>query len=98
MVELIVSAEFEKWQFKLRDMLAKHRIAARLARIAAGNFGDVKPVGSGVLELRIFYGPGYRVYLTKRRSEVVILLCGGDKSTQQKDIERAKLIALEYEE
>jgi putative addiction module killer protein len=97
-VELIVSAEFEKWQFKLRDMLAKQRIAARLARIAAGNFGDVKPVGSGVLELRIFYGPGYRVYLTKRRSEVVILLCGGDKSTQQKDIERAKLIALEYEE
>ena len=65
------------------------RIAARLRRVELGNFGDVKPVGSGVSELRIDYGPGYRVYLTQRGLEVVILLAGGDKRTQSKDIEAA---------
>lgn len=98
MVELIASAEFEKWRSKLRDIKAKQRIAARLARVALGNFGDAKPVGSGISELRIDYGPGYRVYLMQRGAEVVILLCAGDKTTQQRDIERAKEIALDYTE
>jgi len=98
MVELVASAEFTKWTGKLRDLEAKKRIAARLGRVAAGNFGDVKPVGSGISELRIPYGPGYRVYLMQRGAEIVILLCGGDKSTQQKDIERAKEIALDFKE
>jgi len=95
---LTASAEFEKWLSGLRDMEAKQRIAARLRRVALGNFGDAKPVGSGVSELRIPYGPGYRVYLMQRGAEVVILLCGGDKTTQQRDIERAKEIALDCKE
>jgi len=66
MIELISSAEFEKWIGKLQDGNAKDRIGARLRRVALGNFGDMKHVGSGVYELRIFYGPGYRVYLTRR--------------------------------
>jgi len=98
MIALIASAEFDKWIGKLRDRDAKQRIAARLARVTEGNFGDVKPVGSGISELRIDYGPGYRVYLLPRGAEVVILLCGGDKSTQEKDIERAKEIALDYKD
>ena len=73
----------------LRDRQGRARIAARLRRVELGNFGDVKPVGSGVSELRIDYGPGYRVYLTQRGLEVVILLAGGDKRTQSKDIEAA---------
>jgi putative addiction module killer protein len=97
-VELVASAEFEKWGSKLRDIEAKQRIAARLARVAAGNFGDAKPVGSGISELRIPYGPGYRLYLMQRGAEMVILLCGGDKTTQQRDIERAKEIAVDYRE
>ena len=77
----------------LRDRQGRARIAARLRRVELGNFGDVKPVGSGVSELRIDYGPGYRVYLTQRGLEVVILLAGGDKRTQSKDIEAATEMA-----
>ncbi len=80
---------FDRWYDGLRDRQGKARIAARLRRVELGNFGDVKPVGSGVSELRIDYGPGYRVYLTQRGLEVVILLAGGDKRTQSKDIEAA---------
>lgn len=80
---------FDHWYDGLRDRQGRARIAARLRRVELGNFGDVKPVGSGVSELRIDYGPGYRVYLTQRGLEVVILLAGGDKRTQSKDIEAA---------
>ena len=80
---------FDHWYDGLRDRQGRARIAARLRRVELGNFGDVKPVGSGVSELRIDYGPGYRVYLTQRGLEVVILLAGGDKRTQSKDNEAA---------
>ena len=80
---------FDRWYDGLRDRQGRARIAARLRRVELGNLGDVKPVGSGVSELRIDYGPGYRVYLTQRGLEVVILLAGGDKRTQSKDIEAA---------
>ena len=80
---------FDHWYGGLRDRQGRARIAARLRRVELGNFGDVKPVGSGVSELRIDCGPGYRVYLTQRGLEVVILLAGGDKRTQSKDIEAA---------
>ena len=80
---------FDHWYDGLRDRQGRARIAARLRRVELGNFGDVKPVGSGVSELRIDCGPGYRVYLIQRGLEVVILLAGGDKRTQSKDIEAA---------
>ncbi|WP_231936153.1 type II toxin-antitoxin system RelE/ParE family toxin [Bythopirellula polymerisocia] len=81
---------FSLWLEKLRDRRAQQRIDARLARIALGNFGDCKSVGDGVLELRIDYGPGYRFYLGRDGDEVVILLIGGDKQSQTKDISLAK--------
>jgi len=73
-------------------------IASRLDRLAFGNAGDVKPVGRGISELRIDYGPGYRVYFLRRAKDIVILLCGGDKSTQVKDIETAKRLAADWRE
>lgn len=79
----------------LRDVEAKARITVRIRRLSLGNFGDVKPVGSGVSELRIHHGPGYRIYLVRRGSKLVILLCGGDKSGQDRDIARAKELAKE---
>lgn len=78
------------WLASLRDLQAVNRIEARLARLAAGNFGDTRSVGEGVVELRIDWGPGYRVYFARLGATVVLLLCGGDKRTQDKDIERAK--------
>lgn len=83
------------WLENLRDLSAYDRIAARLARIVLGNFGDVKQVGNGIGELRFDFGPGYRVYFQRRGSVVVLLLCGGDKSSQAKDIKRAMQIAAE---
>ena len=74
------------------------RIAARIDRLALGNPGDVKPVGSGISELRIDYGPGYRVYFVQRGSAVVVILCGGDKKTQAADIKRAINIAADWKE
>ena len=79
-----------EWFEGLNDKQARARIDARMARIAGGNLGDVEPVGEGVLELRIDWGPGYRVYFSRRGNVIVLLLCGGDKRTQQKDIKRAK--------
>jgi putative addiction module killer protein len=81
---------FIEWLQGLRDKQARSRIQARLARVAVGNFGDIERVGEGVLELRIDWGPGYRVYFARTGKVIVLLLWGGDKSTQQKDIERAK--------
>lgn len=93
MVEIIKSRAFDKWMKGLRDRRAVIRIAARLDRLALGNAGDVKPVGNGISELRIDHGKGYRVYYMQKGSVLIVLLCGGDKSTQSKDIQRAKDLA-----
>ena len=98
MFEIRQTAVFASWLTGLRDERAKARIAERLHRFGAGNPGDIKSVGDGVTEMRIDYGPGYRVYYTRRGSVVVILLCGGDKRGQQRDIRRAKTLAAEIEE
>lgn len=81
---------FVDWLEALRDRQARARIDARLARAVGGNLGDVEPVGEGVMELRIDWGPGYRVYFARVGKVIVLLLCGGDKRMQQKDIKRAK--------
>jgi len=95
MVEVCQTEEFQNWFGQLRDLRAADRIVARIRRLTLGNLGDVKPVGEGVSELRIDYGPGYRLYFIQRGSEFILLLCGGDKNTQSKDIERAKKLAKE---
>ena len=84
---------FAEWFDDLRDRKAKSKIAARIARIELGVMGDVKPVGDGVSEARIAFGPGYRLYFTRRGNRLIILLVGGDKSTQQRDIAKAKEMA-----
>jgi len=84
---------FAQWLDELRDIRARARVQARIQRLAAGNPGDVKPVGEGVSEMRIDCGPGYRVYFTRRGNEVVILLAGGDKNTQDNDIKTAQGLA-----
>ena len=89
---------FVDWLDKLRDSRAKAGIIARLDRMEVGNFGDVRPVGGGVSELRIHYGPGYRVYFVRRGPVVVILLCGGDKKSQHADIAKAKMLARKLED
>jgi putative addiction module killer protein len=98
MVELKQTETFRKWRMKLKDERAHALIASRLDRLAFGNAGDVKPVGKGVSELRIDYGPGYRVYFQQRGSTIMVLLCGGDKRTQEHDIKRAKGLAAEWSE
>lgn len=98
MIEVRQTDRFAKWFIKLKDRRAKARIQARIDRIEIGNFGDVAPVGEGVSELRIHYGPGYRVYFVQRGSVVVILLSGGDKSSQNTDIVKAKEIARQLED
>lgn len=87
---------FLKWQRRLRDETAKAIIAGRLLRLANGLPGDASPVGGGVSELRIHVGPGYRVYFQQRGREIIVLLCGGDKATQSKDIRLAKALAVEW--
>jgi putative addiction module killer protein len=81
---------FETWLEKLRDKRAQARIVRRIRQVQAGTFGDCKPVGEGVLELRIDVGAGYRVYCARQGATLVLLLCGGDKSSQDRDIERAR--------
>lgn len=97
MIEIRQTAEFANWLAGLSDRAARARIAVRLDRLALGNAGDVKPVGGGISELRIAYGPGYRVYFVQRGEVLVVLLCGGDKSSQRKDISRARILAREWE-
>ena len=97
MKEIRRSSVYVKWLKKLRDSQAKARILARVRRLTEGNPGDVKPAGEGVSEMRIDYGPGYRVYYKDTGREIIILLCGGDKSTQQSDIDEAKKIARLYD-
>ena len=89
MIELHETSTFSKWMSALKDVQARVRIQARLLRLRGGNFGDVKPVGQGVSELRIDYGPGYRVYFIQKKQQWVLLLVGGDKRTQTRDIKRA---------
>jgi putative addiction module killer protein len=93
MIELRKTDIFAKWLDGLQDIRARARILVQIERLAAGNPGDVKSVGEGVSELRIDYGPGYRVYYKKQGLKVVILLAGGDKSTQAKDIKTALRLA-----
>jgi len=95
MIEVRQSAVFRDWVARLKDLRARTRIAVRIDRLAEGNPGDVKSVGDGVSELRIDYGPGYRLYFTRRGSLLIVLLCGGDKSSQDRDIRAAKALAKE---
>lgn len=95
MVEVRQTQIFSDWFARLRDRQARTRIIARIRRLSLGNPGDVKPVGAGVTEMRIDYGPGYRVYFIRRGSALVILLAGGDKRTQARDIATAHEIARE---
>lgn len=98
MFEIIQSDEFKRWKAGLKDKQAVLRINARIGRMADGNMGDVKPARSGVSELRIDHGPGYRVYFTKRGPLLILLLVGGDKRTQDADIDRAIAIAKDWKE
>jgi putative addiction module killer protein len=93
MVEVRQTQEFAGWLHRLRDANAVARIIARIRRMEMGNPGDAKSVGQGILEMRIDYGPGYRIYYVHRGAQVVFLLCGGDKRTQQQDIKRAEKLA-----
>ena len=98
MVELIRSSTFGRWLADLCDRQARSRILVRLDRLAAGNPGDAKAVGGGISELRIDHGPGYRVYFMRRGNLVIVLLCGGGKSSQSRDISEAKRIASEWKD
>ena len=98
MMEIRKSSVFNNWFLNLRDKRAQHLILVRIRRLALGNPGDVKPAGEGISEMRIDYGPGYRVYYKDTGKEIIILLCGGDKKTQQADIAEARKVARTYEE
>ncbi|AYL63876.1 type II toxin-antitoxin system RelE/ParE family toxin [Citrobacter sp. Cy234] len=100
MMEILQTTVFQRWEQNLRDRRAKTLIAARLFRLANGLAGDVKPVGEGISEMRISYGPGYRIYFKQHGCRIIILLCGGDKSSQANDITLAKVLArsLDYQE
>ena len=97
-MEVRRTAVFAKWLDGLRDLRGRARVLARIERLIAGNPGDVRPVGGGVSELRIDHGPGYRVYYWQRGQELVILLAGGDKGSQKRDIRTAQRLASELED
>jgi putative addiction module killer protein len=88
--EIETTPSFDKWLKKLRDRKAVLAVTSRLDRAILGNFGDVSPVGGGISEMRIFVGPGYRLYYVIRDGRIILLLCGGNKSTQERDIKKAK--------
>ncbi|MXX53827.1 MAG: type II toxin-antitoxin system RelE/ParE family toxin [Dehalococcoidia bacterium] len=96
MFTILRSATFDRWLGRLRDRRAVERIVARLLAAEDGHLGDVGPVGGGVSEMRIHYGPGYRIYFIMRGAELIVLLCGGDKDSQRRDVERAKRMATEW--
>ena len=98
MIEIKQTETFRKWRVLLKDERVRGLIASRLDRLSFGHAGDVEPVGQGISELRIHYGPGYRIYFHKRGDTIIVLLCGGDKSTQAKDIKAAKRLATERSE
>jgi putative addiction module killer protein len=97
MVRLRQTDTFRNWERKLKDQRARAVIAARLFRLANGLQGDVSPVGDGISELRVHYGPGYRIYFRYSGEEIVVLLCGGDKGTQERDIRASKRLWAELE-
>ena len=96
MIQIKQTETYQKWEARLRDKRARTIIAARLMRLAEGLPGDVEPVGEGVSEVRIHSGPGYRVYFQRRGSLIVVLLCGGEKGTQARDINAAKKLAKKW--
>lgn len=98
MIELKQTETFRKWWKRLKDEHARGVIVSRLDRLAYGHTGDVAPVGQGISELRIHHGPGYRVYFQRRGGTIIVLLCGGDKGSQAKDIRTAKRLAKEWSE
>ncbi len=98
MIEILQSATFANWLSHLKDRRARARIQARLDRMADGNFGDIAPVGDGISEACVHYGPGYRLYFISRGRQLVVLLCGGDKASQPGDIQRARQIAHDWKE
>ena len=97
MYEIKTTRVFSRWLIKLKDIKGRIAVARRIERLEHGNFGDVKSISASISELRIQTGPGYRVYFSKREEQIIILLVGGDKSTQSKDIEKAKKILKEID-
>ncbi len=97
-MQIVKTSTFNTWLDKLRDRQAKRIIISRIDQLAYGLLGDIKPVGEGISELRIHYGPGYRIYCKQQREILIILLCGGDKSTQERDIAKAKRLAKEVQD
>ena len=95
MFEVLTTDEFDRWLSDLADERARTKIASRVARLRFGNAGDAKPVGEGVSEMRVHHGPGYRVYYKQTNKTIIVMLCGGDKSTKEKDVRRAKKMAAE---
>lgn len=89
---------FTEWYKKIKDLMARARIENRLEQLRLGNYGDCKSVGGHIFELRLFFGPGYRIYLAKDGNAIVVLLCGGDKSSQESDIKKAKKYLHDYKE
>ena len=98
MIEIRQTPEYEKWFVTLKDRLARVRVDIRVRRLSLGNLGAVEPVGEGVSELKIDHSPGYRVYFARHGNRCVLLLAGGDKSTQARDIKKAKELARKYAE
>jgi putative addiction module killer protein len=96
MIEIKQTETFRKWRTRLKDERARALIASRLDRLAFGHAGDVEPVGQGISELRIHHGPGYRIYFRKRGDTIIVLLCGGDKHTQARDIKAAQQLDQEW--
>ena len=97
-LQVVQTTHYARWFTSLRDEQAKARILVRIRRLSLGNFGDAKALGGGIAELRIDYGPGYRVYFARRGEMLVLLLTGGDKSRQQADIAQARAIAAEWKQ
>ncbi len=98
MIQIQQTEAYAKWFSGLRDRIARARIDVRIRRLSLGNVGDAKPVGDGVSELRVDHGPGYRIYFIRRGEIVIVLLAGGDKSSQDKDIRKAKALAKDLKE
>jgi putative addiction module killer protein len=98
MLEIVQSSTFGKWLADLKDRRGRAIILTRIDRLATGNRGDWEPVGNGIFELRIHYGPGYRIYVLERGRTIAVLLCGGDKSSQKRDIATAKAIARQWKD
>jgi putative addiction module killer protein len=97
-VEIVRSTTFDEWLARLKDARGRARILVRIDRLALGNPGDVRPVGGGISEMRIDFGPGYRVYFMQRGQVLIVLLAGGDKSTQARDIAKAQAVAAQWKD